>query len=138
MFTNAKLTEKLALLAALNPASVAPGTVLTAWVLAANFHSIAALIQTGVLGASATINASLQQALDSSGTSAKAVGSHAIAQIVQASGNNVQAFIECRTDELDSGNGFIYVALSVTVGVAASIVSGAIFGGNPPAPQTRL
>jgi len=70
MFTNAKLTEKLALLAALNPASVAPGTVLTAWVLAANFHSIAALIQTGVLGASATINASLQQALDSSGTSA--------------------------------------------------------------------
>ena len=128
MDTNIKLSEKLAILATLNPASVAPSTVLTSWVLANNFHSILAVLQAGVLGSSATLNASLQQAQDSSGTNAKAVGAHAITAITS---NNVQALLECRTDELDSANGFIYVALSVTVGVAASLIGATLIGGNP-------
>jgi hypothetical protein len=131
MDSNVKLTEKLAVLATLDPASQSAGTVVTSWVKASDFHSIMALIQTGVLGASATVDAKLRQATDSSGTSAKDVANRSITQIVKASGDNKQALIEMRTDELDSANGFNYVALSVTVGTASSIVGAALIGGNP-------
>ena len=131
MNLNIKFAERTAVLATLNPASVAPSTVVTSYVSVANHHSIAALIQTGVLGASATLNAQLMQAQDNAGTGAKVIGSHALTQIVQATGNNVQALIECRTDELDGVNGFSFVALSLTVGVAASLVSAALLGVNP-------
>jgi hypothetical protein len=131
MDTNIKLTEKLAVLATLDPASVAAGTVVSGWVKAADFHNIMALIQTGTLGASATVDAKLRQATDSSGTSAKDVANAAITQIVKASGDNKQAMIEIRTDELDSANGFGYVALSLTVGTASSVVGAAVIGGNP-------
>ena len=131
MSNNIKLTEKLAVLATLDPASVAPGTVLTTWVPVINFHSFMALVQTGVLGASATVDAKLRQAQDASGTGEKDVPNKAITQIVAATGNNVQALLECRGEELDSTNGFSFVALSVTVGTAASIVGAAFVGGNP-------
>jgi hypothetical protein len=131
MDTNVKLNEKLAILATLDPASVAASTVVSNWVSVANFHSISALIQTGVLGASATIDAKLRQATDSSGTGAKDVTGKAITQIVKASGDNKQATIELRGEDLDVSNGFAYVALSLTVGTAASIVGAALFGANP-------
>jgi len=131
MNPNVKLTEKLAVLATLNPASVGASTVVTTWVPVAAFFSIMALIQTGVLGASATIDAKLRQATDASGTSAKDITGKALTQIVKASGDNVQALLECRQDDLDSTNGFAYVALSLTVGTAASIVGAALIGGNP-------
>ena len=130
MTSNTKLTENAALLAVLSPASVAASTVLTAWVPAANFHSFSAMIQTGVLGASATVDAKLRQATDASGTGAKDITGKALVQIVKASGDNVQAFIEMRSDDLDGNNGFSFVALSLTVGVAASQVSAALLGFN--------
>lgn len=131
MDVNVKLTEKLAVLATLDPASQSAGTVVTGWVKASDFHSILAMIQTGVLGTAATVDAKLRQATDSSGTSAKDVANRSITQIVKASGDNKQALIEMRTDELDSANGFDYVALSITVGTAASIVGAAVIGGHP-------
>lgn len=131
MDANARFTEQNALLATLDPASVAAGTVVSAWVPAANFHRIAVMLQTGVLGANATVDAKLRQATDSSGTGAKDITGKAITQIVKATGDNVQAFIGLKAEELDANNGFGYVALSVTVGTAASILSAAIFGTNP-------
>jgi len=131
MNPNIKLEEKLAILATLDPASVAAGTVLTAYVPAQNFNSFLALIQTGVLGASATLDAKLRQAQDASGTGVKDITGKAITQIAKASGDNKQAMIECRSTDLDGVNGFAYVALSVTVGTAASIVGALLIGGNP-------
>lgn len=131
MNPNTKLNERVAILATMDPASVAASTVVSGWVPMANFHSIAALLQTGVLGASATIDAKLRQATDSSGTGAKDITGKAITQIVKASGDNKQAMIECRGEELDTTNGFTYVALSVTVGAAASIFNAALLGNNP-------
>jgi hypothetical protein len=130
MNPNVKISEKLAILATLDPASVSAGTVVTTWVPVAAFHSIAALIQTGVLGASATVDAKLRQATDSTGTGAKDIAGKALTQIVKASGDNVQAIVECRSDDLDTTNGYAFVALSVTVGTAASIVGAALIGGN--------
>lgn len=130
MNPNVKLSEKVAILATLDPASVAAGTVLTAWVPLANVGQLTALIQTGVLGASATVDAKLRQATDSSGTGAKDVTGKAITQIVKATGDNVQAMVEMRAEDLDVNNGFAYVALSVTVGTAASQLSAALIGSS--------
>ncbi len=130
MFPNAKGSELLSVLATLDPASVAAGTVTTGWVSAANHHNLLAVIQTGVLGASATLDAKLQQATDSSGTSAKDISGKAITQIVKASGDNKQAIINVKPEDLDTVTGFGFIRLSVTVGVAASQTAAQVLGIN--------
>ena len=132
MFTaNQKISEGLAVLATYDPASVAASTVTTGWVDQSVFFFILALIQTGVLGASATIDAKLQQATDNSGTGAKDITGKAITQIVKATGDNKQAMISLKEADLDTENGFRYVRLSITVGTAASLLSAQILGGVP-------
>lgn len=126
MNTNVRFNEKIAILAALDPASVAPGTVLTAWVNMAGFHSAAALIQTGVMSANSTLDARLRQATDAAGSGAKDIPGKALTQMLASSGK--QALIEVRGDELDTNNGYSFIALSVTVGVAATILSAQLFG----------
>jgi hypothetical protein len=128
MNPNVKLSERIAILATLDPAAVAAGTVVTNWVPLSNVAQISALLQTGTLGASATVDAKLRQATDSSGTGAKDITGKSIAQIVKASGDNVQALIEARAEDLDMNNGYTYVALSVTVGTATSQLSAALIG----------
>lgn len=131
MNTNLKASERMAVLDAVSPVSQAPGTITTGWVPTAAFHSISALICTGVLGTSATVDAKLRQATDASGTGAKDIAGKALTQIVKASGDNKQAMIEVRGEELDGNNGFGYVQLSLTVGAAASQVSALLLGTNP-------
>ena len=97
----------------------------------ANYFGFLALVQTGVLGTSATVDAKLQQALDSSGTGAKDISGKAITQIVKATGDNKQLLINVKPEELDTVNGFGFVRLTVTVGVAASITSAQLLGVNP-------
>ena len=132
MFTaNQKISEGIAILATLDPASQAAGTYNTGWVDQSVFMYVMALIQTGVLGASATIDAKLQQATDSSGTGAKDITGKAITQIVKASGDNKQALINMKEADLDTEGGFRYVRLSLTVGTAASLVGASLVGGVP-------
>jgi hypothetical protein len=91
-----------------------------------------ALIQSGVLGTGATLDAKLQQATDASGTGAKDVTGKAITQLTQAgSGSAKQAIINLRPEDLDVNNGYAYVRLSVTVGVAASLTAAQLLGFNP-------
>lgn len=132
MFTaNQKLTEGLAVLATYDPASVAASTVTTGWVDQSVFFYVMALIQTGVLGAGATVDAKLQQATDNAGTGAKDVTGKAITQIVKATGDNKQAMISMKEADLDTEGGFRFIRLSITVGVAASQLSAALIGGVP-------
>jgi hypothetical protein len=131
MHTNAKASELLAVLAVIDPASLAVGTATTGWVSAGQHHGLLAIIQTGVLGTAATLDAKLQQATDATGTGAKDISGKAISQIVKASGDNKQALINLRPEDLDVNNGFAYVRLSVTVGAAASLASGQLLGLNP-------
>lgn len=130
MFPNAKITEVMALLATIDPVSQAAGTVNTGWIDAGSAFGIVAALQTGVLGASATVDAKLQQAKDSSGTGAKDVSGKSINQIVKASGDNKQAIINCRGQELDVEGGFRYVRLSVTVGTAASLIAAQVWAAS--------
>ena len=130
MYQNLKLSDRTAILGTIDPASTAAGTVLTAWVPVAKFHSFAAILLTGALGASATVDAKLRQATDSSGTGAKDITGKSITQLVKASHDNKQAVIECKADDLDTAGGFTHVALSVTVGTAASLLAAVLLGHN--------
>ena len=131
MYPNSKASEMLALLATIDPATQAAGAVSTGWVSVANHLGFLALVQTGVLGTSATVDAKLQQALDSSGTGAKDISGKAITQIVKATGDNKQALVNVKPEELDTVNGFGFVRVTVTVGVAACITSAQLLGVNP-------
>lgn len=131
MFANAKASEQAALLAEISPVSQAAGSVVSGWISAANFERFLAVIQTGVLGASATVDAKIQQASDSSGTGAKDITGKAITQIVKATGDSKQALINVQGADLDVANGFCYIQLSLTVGTAASLVAASLFGFVP-------
>lgn len=131
MYTNAKLAEALSLLGTIDPVSQGVGSVTTGWLSAANHERFMAVIQTGVLGAAATLDGKLQQATDSSGTGAKDITGKAITQIVKATGDNKQALINLRAEELDLANNFTYFRLSLTVAAAASLVGASVFGGVP-------
>ena len=130
MFTNSLPSEQISSLANIAPVSQGVGAVTTGWVPVANHHVFLALICTGLLGASATVDAKIQQATDAAGTGAKDVTGKAITQIVKATGDNKQAMINFRPTELDTNGGFGYVRLSLTVGTAASLVSAELLGFN--------
>ena len=131
MIPNVKASEQAAILGVIAPSSQAAGTLNSGWVSAAKFNKLLAVIATGVLGAAATVDAKFQQATDNAGTNAKDVTGAAIAQIVKATGDNVQAEINLDPQQLDVANGFAYVQLSVTVGTAASLTAALLMGFTP-------
>jgi hypothetical protein len=127
---NSKISEQLALLGFIAPISQGAGAVSSAYVDMSVAKRLMAVIQTGVLGASATVDAKLQQATDSGGTGVKDVTGKSITQLVKASNDNNVAIINVNDDELDVANGFRWVRVTVTVGTAASLVSAALLGGQ--------
>lgn len=143
MDMNEKLSEGLAVLATINPSSQAVGTAYTGWVPMANVRRILALIQVGTFGASATVDASVDQAQDAAGTGAKGIGGPGgvmglivggsrpkAITLLAAGGDNVQALIDVDATELDVANGYGFVQLSITVGVAATQTAALILGGS--------
>ena len=128
---NTKFYERNAIAAVINPASQAAGTATSGWISMAAYHQLCAVGMVGVFGGSATVDAKLQQAQDSSGTGAKDITGKAIVQMLAAGGNNKQFTIEVRDTELDSNNGFGYVQLSITVGTAATLIGATVFGAIP-------
>lgn len=131
MFVNAKPSEVITLMATIDPAQAAAGTVLTAFVPVKNHHTFLGIVSAGVFGASGTIDAGFVQAVDAAGTRAKPVLNKNIVQLVAAGGNSRQAMVNMKTGDLDTENGFAFVALSVAVGVAASFVGASLIGTNP-------
>lgn len=125
-----KFTDRVAVLGTIDPISQAAGTAVTAWIPMDKWHSVAAILMTGVLGASATVDARLRQATDGSGTGAKDVVGKSITQLVKASHDGKQAILQCTGEDLDVNGGFTHVALSVTVATAASLISAVLMGTN--------
>lgn len=129
MNSNIKPSDRLALLAVVDPDVTTASTVTTGWVSAANHANFMAVIMAGTLGSSATLDAKLEQATSSGGAGAKDVTDKAITQLTQAgSDSDTQAIINCRADELDISNDFAYLRLSVTVGTATSDIGALLFG----------
>lgn len=128
---NLNPSARAAIAGFLPPASVAAGTVTTGWVDMRTFLSLLALINVGVFGANATVDAKVQQATDGAGAGAKDVAGSTITQLLAAGGNNRQVAIDIRPEDLDKNNGFKFVRLSLTVGTAATFVSAVLLGFDP-------
>lgn len=123
-----KPSQRVALLAAIAPVSQAAGSVSTSWVPLANFNQAMAVISAGVLGASATLGAKIEQATDAAGTGAKDVTGKAITNLVKATDDGKQAIINLRAEELDVSNRYAFIRLTLAVGTAASLVAASLFG----------
>lgn len=131
MNPNVKLSEKVAVLATIDSANAGVGTIVSPYVSLANFHQVAALLKTGVMGASGTIDAKLVQATTAAGAGSKDIAGKAVTQIVKASGDAKQVLIEVHGSELDVNGGFAFVALSVAVGTSASQLDATLIGSVP-------
>lgn len=126
---NLPASDIAGVVAAINPTSQSAGTQSTSWISAANYTNFLAVVQAGVLGASATLDAKIEQATDSSGTGAKDVTGKAITQLTKAgSDDSKQALIAFRQADLDIANDYTHVRLSVTVATAASLTAALLLG----------
>ncbi len=137
---NALPSEQVAVAGRIKPDATAAGTLTSGWISMATYGALLAIISAGDLGTSATVDAKLQQAKDSSGTAAKDVTGKAIVQMTQAGTDksNKDALINIRAEELDRNGGFTHVRLSLTVATATSDVGAVILGLNArfsPVPQ---
>ena len=131
MNPNVLPSSRVALVGVINPDANAAATLTTAWVAMKDFESMLALISAGTLGAAATLDAKLEQATDGSGTGVKDITGKAITQMVKATDDDKETFINLRADELDADGGFDFVRLSITVAVAASDAAAYLFGLDP-------
>jgi hypothetical protein len=86
MYSSLKPSQRMAVIGAVNPQSATTVQV-TGWLSAKNFLNFLAIINVGALGASATVDAKVQQATDGSGTGAKDITGKAITQLTKASTN---------------------------------------------------
>lgn len=122
-------SEEQAIVATIDPDAIAVSTVLSDAIDMAKFESIQAIVMTGVLGASATVDAKLVQATTSTGTY-KDVTDKAIVQLVKATGDDKQAVINLRAENLDVSNSYRFVKLSMTIGTATSDAGAVVMGAN--------
>ncbi|WP_226782747.1 hypothetical protein [Oceaniglobus trochenteri] len=123
------LATTLGVLASIDPDAYAAGTVTTAWVPCAQWQTYMAVISAGDLGASATVDAKIEQAQDASGTGAKDLAGAEITQLTQAgSDSNTQAIISFSAADLDMENAFGFVRVSLTVAAATSDAGAILLG----------
>ena len=130
MILNEKLSESVAVLAVIPPSAQAPGVVFSPWIELDETDRILAIIQVGTFGAVATVDASIAQAQDNKGTNAKPIGAGKAIALAASAGNDVQATIDVGATELDVADGYGFVQLGVSVGVAATETAALILGGS--------
>lgn len=121
-------SEAAAVAGVIDPDAIAVGPASSAWVDMGQFDQIMAVALVGTLGAAATADAKLEQALDATGSGAKDIPGKAIAQVAVS---DVQAVINCRAEELDIDAGFRFARLTITIGAAASDAGGVVLGFGP-------
>lgn len=125
-------SEKIAVVATIDPDAAAAGTFTSDWVNMKDFHQLMAIVMAGTIAASGTLDAKLMQATSATGASAKVV-STANAQITQltTASNDKQQIMTLRADALDVAGGFQYVALRMTHATAGGDSAGLVLGINP-------
>jgi len=123
----ALLSEKIAVMGAIDPQLVDNTSVTSDWVPMENLGQVLAVLNVGATDI--TLDAKLQEATSAAGAGAADLTGKAITQFA-ATDDNKQALIGVRADEISSG--FTHVALVVTVGdgVAGAYVSAVLLGGD--------
>ena len=127
-----KPSEQVALVSALDPASLSANTYYSDWILADDFERFMAIVLVGAITTNGTCDIAISQATDGSGTGAKDVTGKAATQLTQAgTDSNKQVVLQCSTEELDRAGGFNYVAIEIVTAVAATIAGAALLGFRP-------
>lgn len=127
-----KPSEMVAVLGTIDPDANTAGALTSDYGDASKFEQLMAIIFAGTLGTSATLDAKLVQATDSSGTGVKDITGKAITQLTEAgTDSDKQAIIQVRADELDVAGGFKWVAIVHTVATATSDSGAVLLGLNP-------
>jgi hypothetical protein len=124
-------SKRASVLGFVAPQSSASGAKVTGWLDATTFHNVLAVIQTGAMTATGTLDAKFQQATSNAGAGAKDVTGKAITQLLAASNSNNQVLIDMRQEDLDIANGFKWIQLSITPATAASLLAGVVLGFDP-------
>ncbi len=138
MNSNILPSDRALVMGVIDPDATAAGTVTTGWVSMSDFANAMAIVMAGTLGSSATLDAKIEQATDSSGTGAKDITGKAITQLTQAgTDSDKQVIINISENDLDIANDFTHIRLSMTVAVATSDVGGVLLGFDAAyAPET--
>lgn len=119
-----QIGETIAILGTIDPVDAATSAKSSDWVAFAKFDKLAAYLSVG--NVTGTIDMKLQEATDSSGTSAQDISGKSITQLA-ATDDNKQAIISIDRSELSSG--FTHVKAVVTpTGGTANLVSVLILG----------
>lgn len=126
---NRNVSEQLSELGIISPVSQGAGSVLSAAINAKLHRRIFAIVQVGVFGASATVDAQLQASATSGGAYTLITGT-AITQLLAAGGNGKVVIIELKAETLAALGVGPFVKLQITVGTAATLVSGVVFGAD--------
>ena len=109
--------------AGLAPDARAAAVYNTPWVSMQNFQRAVAILRTGEMAATVTLDCVMQEAQDNAGTGAVAIAGKAITQLTQAGGDgNDTVMIELQSEELQvasGATGFDHVRLQITVANAA-------------------
>ena len=122
-------SDRVRVMDVIDPEATPASTVTSVWLDAQQYNNWMSIVMAGTLGSSATLDAKLEQATDSSGTGAKDITGKAITQLTDAgSDSDKQAIINLRPDELDTANSFTHFRLSITVGTATSDAGAVVLG----------
>ena len=123
--TTALGTEQWAVIGVVDPDANGAAEYLTAAIDMSMWSRIVAVVQTGILGTSATVDLKLTDS-DATGGSYTDISGKAITQLVKASNDDDQAVINLRFDELNTDARFVKAAM--TVGTATSDCSAIVMG----------
>lgn len=123
-------SEKVALVAAIDPDANGAATYTTDAVDATNFQQFLTLVSVGEIASSGTVDFKLRQATSSTGAGIKDITDRAIAQLTTGD-NDKQALINLKATELDVSGGFKWIIGSMTVATAAADSAAYIFGLEP-------
>ncbi|MEQ8409121.1 MAG: hypothetical protein RKH07_12680 [Gammaproteobacteria bacterium] len=128
MNLNIKPSDQMPLVGVIDPDLNTAGALSTGWISMADFAWIMAVIAAGTLGSSATLDAKIEEATNSSGGSAQDLSGKAITQLTQAGTDesDKQAIINVSAEDLSDG--FTHVRLTMTVATASSDSTAMVFG----------
>lgn len=132
-----RFSEGAAILGHIHPASYNQETN-TGYVDSANYHRIAIIINSGVLGGDLDVD--IEEGTDTAGTGAQAFDSNGKDITIHNADDNTLNIIEIHSDEFDVADGYHCLNVETTPG-GASIYDVLVIGFEPrflPVPTTAL
>ena len=113
---NPLASEIAAVVATIDPDAYAHGAQNSDWLDLGLFDQVMAVLMTGDVPTTTSVDFKLQQATASDGSGSKDITGKAITQILSGSPatSDKQAIIDCRADELDITNSFRFVRAVAT------------------------